>query len=697
MSSKTVNLFKQHLPSVDAGQYILEVTSHNNLLQEMTERTSVNVTNYQHYIPDHECMATYPLKFAEGNYKSTIPHVEFRRSTLPWEFKVLIESTNERIPYIFLLILKETEISTIDEPIDRLSKINLSKFPLDKLTNSIPTNQQDHFTIMNIPNDLRHLIPNPTDVKSLAHVRENKNKRHLEDGIPTFTSVLLANRIVDSGIKYRAFVCSYAQLQNNVYTIPSLLTTNTNYDLIVLNEWYFESTVDSVYQLDEGKLNNLFNTESFDNHNIHPICNSEFELINYINNLPVRYQQVKSALLINNSRQDINRSKLLEISKYEGKSLKAMLTNLNFGPWISNHNYQSSSLLNHLKVWGKVPLEHELKGGGKIISFYQSPFTHIQIPNDLSNQPISTDQQLTEFMNKLSINGYLPDHPDKLIWYNGQVKMLDMTYSAAWQLGRILILNNTKVVQELKKWKSSIRRTTILKNQNRNNHILRLSIQTSINKIPEIILHFVQQILTFQTIPYYYLTPHYSFLPEENVRYFKIDNKWMISLLMGVFSIGDPYKLTNFISDLLSNYQIKKLFYYKQDYFGAIWNSSIPKYFPYIQVDCDNQKAFDYNYKLNDKVRLYISKEKFSKINIYMENEHMHYGLNDQYNANLDLFRIQNIGNENVTDFESYPNLKAKIPYGIINKAPYLQLNIKNNVQQRVQAQVERNTNKNSS
>jgi hypothetical protein len=54
----------------------------------------------------------YPPNEHTGDFAGAFPHVQFRRSTLPWEFDC--QYKGNRIPYIFLVLLKEEELASGD-------------------------------------------------------------------------------------------------------------------------------------------------------------------------------------------------------------------------------------------------------------------------------------------------------------------------------------------------------------------------------------------------------------------------------------------------------------------------------------------------------------------------------------------------------------------------------------------------------
>lgn len=224
---------------------------------------------------------------------------------------------------------------------------------------------------------------------------------------------------------------------------------------------------------------------------------------------------------------------ILEYLQYNGKNLKGYLHELDLQPFKTNqYNNLPDVKIQKLLNISKVPLEHQLKAGGKMMSWYQGPFTNNTSKFDLLQ--LLADQQIET----------IPDHQDYLNLFNEDTGMYDMTYSAAWQLGRLMIMNDNKVLQELKKWKYDLELYNLVLEQNKLSHLPNLSIQAP--SIPDVLMNYVTDLIQFRNFPLYYLLPHKDLSTEETIKYFKIDNSWILAFLFGIFSAGPKLKISDF-------------------------------------------------------------------------------------------------------------------------------------------------------
>jgi hypothetical protein len=82
---------------------------------------------------------------------------------------------------------------------------------------------------------------------------------------------------------------------------------------------------------------------------------------------------------------------------------------------------------------GYIPVNHYMRNGDTSVSFYRGPLT----PYPVSNNIVSWPNQ----------------HSDDLLRYDPTTSMFDVSYAAAWQLGRLLGLQNQKFSENLYKWK----------------------------------------------------------------------------------------------------------------------------------------------------------------------------------------------------------------------------------------------------
>jgi hypothetical protein len=167
---------------------------------------------------------------------------------------------------------------------------------------------------------------------------------------------------------------------------------------------------------------------------------------------------------------------------------------------------------------GSVPLPHSLRQGDKTVSWYHGP---------LSPSESTTD-------------GSLPARAaDALVRYNPASGMFDISYSAAWELGRLLALQSKQFSVSLYKWK----RTHALQLRQAEQRLLHSHLPVQGRTIdavetPEDIRSWFDDLSLLKGVPFSYLVPDERMLPAESIRFFWLDDLWMDCLLDGAFSVG---------------------------------------------------------------------------------------------------------------------------------------------------------------
>jgi hypothetical protein len=101
---------------------------------------------------------------------------------------------------------------------------------------------------------------------------------------------------------------------------------------------------------------------------------------------------------------------------------------------------EADKAINNAFDMGYVPLNHHTRQGDNTVSWYKGPFL-----------PYSTAGEIN-----IPVNG-----PDSCTAYNPDTGMFDVSYSAAWQLGRLLALQNANFATTLYNWKRSNTQTAI--------------------------------------------------------------------------------------------------------------------------------------------------------------------------------------------------------------------------------------------
>jgi len=123
----------------------------------------------------------------------------------------------------------------------------------------------------------------------------------------------------------------------------------------------------------------------------------------------------------------------------EKQSFQGLLTNLNREPSTLRLPQVANPEAEKYLSMGYVPLPHFLRQGGKTFSWYHSPLITGNNPNNNITLPIRT--------------------ADELIIYNPDNGMFDVSYSAAWELGRLLTLQSKNLSVSLYNWKRAHRQS----------------------------------------------------------------------------------------------------------------------------------------------------------------------------------------------------------------------------------------------
>ena len=89
---------------------------------------------------------------------------------------------------------------------------------------------------------------------------------------------------------------------------------------------------------------------------------------------------------------------------------------------------------------GDAALDHRIRNGEETVSWYRGPLVPL-------------------WYEKLEHYPYLPS-ADAALRYNYETGLLDVSYAAAWQLGRLLALQNTHFARTLYRYRNQERQKT---------------------------------------------------------------------------------------------------------------------------------------------------------------------------------------------------------------------------------------------
>jgi hypothetical protein len=218
---------------------------------------------------------------------------------------------------------------------------------------------------------------------------------------------------------------------------------------------------------------------------------------------------------------------------------------------------------------GFVPVAHDRASGGPLTSWYRGPL--VPYP-----APLRIDTPLRS--------------SDGAIRFEPEMGLLDVSYAAAWQLGRLLALQSREFSSALMAWRRRARRDAAAHLEREVLHArispppaLRLAAAAAgtspmleglhaslrdlttpprprarppspparvpaprlgdapapaASAVPVLLTDWLCRLSRLEGVPYRYLVPHEAMLPAESLRFFHLDPSWVAALVDGALSLG---------------------------------------------------------------------------------------------------------------------------------------------------------------
>lgn len=218
---------------------------------------------------------------------------------------------------------------------------------------------------------------------------------------------------------------------------------------------------------------------------------------------------------------------------------------------------------------------------------------------------------------------------DELLRYDPALSMFDVSYAAAWELGRLLALQDKAFSTGLYQWKRQ--RAQRLAQTKQFSGRLPFQKETSAN-LPDDIALWLDSLRKLEGVPFNYLVPDERMLPAESIRFFRVDNLWVDCLTDGALSIG-RVSSSDHAADKL---QAKKLLTARlgEPCTGFLLRSEVVSGWPGLLVDAyandgDKPRRLDVvrMERLDAGVLLCVFKGQIATAEIYLKPETLHFGL----------------------------------------------------------------------
>jgi hypothetical protein len=201
----------------------------------------------------------------------------------------------------------------------------------------------------------------------------------------------------------------------------------------------------------------------------------------------------------------------------EQQSFKGLLTNVNHAPGALRLPDNGDAAARKYFARGFVPVTHSLRGGEKTVSFYHGPLAPGAHTSDVP----------------------LPARAaDELLRFDPAIGMFDVSYAAAWELGRLLALQSKQFSVGLYNWKRANAQRLKQAEQVLLHPHLPSSSTTDAGEMPTSLTSWLYDLSLLKGVPFNYLVPDESMLPRESVRFFRLDSLWVECILDGAFCVG---------------------------------------------------------------------------------------------------------------------------------------------------------------
>jgi len=511
---------------MSAGRYTAEVTQRvikdKENLQTITKNFDFGVDAARFQIGPNAIYSVYPPANKSGNYSESLPHMVFTRRTLPWE-----RTLDGKAP----VFQREETVASKRNPQDSP--------PVPWMALLLFTEEE------------------------MAALQISKN---------TIGNIIQPN-LADGIIRPEIF--QYGTTDKNVLTLMEWEKTTDGCFTIDLTKEQFEKNIPSTKSLSLLAHAKEVSIAHKDKEGITDINNDGTGVFSVIvgNRLPAKGKN-HTALLVSlegygNYLKDADSVKTIPAGN---KARLAVLASWNF---IDSGSSSFLELINGVETKsmkiergkeaaellpyfdsGYAPLEHLTRSGAKTISWYHGPFVPKMFP--ATSRSISFSSS------------------DAALRYDKTTGFFDISFAAAWQLGRILALQNQEFSKAILNWRTAQYQ---LESSNSRKDILNAILDNPskidlkdkvinylgvLNKvevnavtdnvpkpstaIPEEVKRFLGALYKLNGVPFSYLVPHGYLLEKQHhknnehysgtISFFYVDPNWIEALLDGALSIG---------------------------------------------------------------------------------------------------------------------------------------------------------------
>ncbi len=183
----------------------------------------------------------------------------------------------------------------------------------------------------------------------------------------------------------------------------------------------------------------------------------------------------------------------------------------------------SDDYVNEALGRGYVPIDYKPSDSTPTFAWYRGPLS------SLARQPLK----------QLSFQ-----RADAALIFDERKGIMDVSYAAAWELGRLLALASPAFSKGL--------RLFVERRHNADEFARQVEAFLAMHRsafgeltykdeqivIADELVEWIARLVLLYPVPFHYLVPHQALLPPESLRFFHLDDNWVNALVEGAFSIA---------------------------------------------------------------------------------------------------------------------------------------------------------------
>ena len=409
-----VKFYNNYLPTLPAGDYKVtltqEVEGDSLDKKTYTREQAFEVAGPRFRLPEGEIHSVYPPANGQDDYKGVLPQITFRKRTLPWERAVNSKAEDTEgfeVPWMALLLFEEEELMVSRKNRKNSTRTRAVSRKTSELINPSGNtylspiglksglgDEAECYTIDISVATFKDIVPKANELAYLTHVRE-------------------VNTDDKEFLGMHADGWFSVMLSNRLPKTPPVESVEPG-------------------SLEEKKGIN------FARNIVHLVSLEGF----------IPYLEDKNALA-NSSK---GRVRLASLASWEfyckppKEAFTKLMENLDEGLLkmnipINTHQSEQHAYLKNTLDGGYIPLQYNTRNGEKTMAWYRGPLIPV-------------------------INKYSPKLEDEDVFFSGEASMIyddkrglfELSQAVAWQIGRLLALNDAHFANHLLDWKKLVNR-----------------------------------------------------------------------------------------------------------------------------------------------------------------------------------------------------------------------------------------------